>query len=56
MALMIIFIVFPGCGAVVKRSPGVRYNMPGTGQHFSGYMGIKFRLMNVLEWGLYREG
>lgn len=50
-ALTILFIVFLGRGAAVKRSTGARYSIPGKGRRFSGCMGIKFRLMNVLEWG-----
>jgi hypothetical protein len=50
-ALTIMFIVFPGRGAAVKRFTGAKYSMPGAGRLFSGCMGIKFRLMNVLEWG-----
>jgi hypothetical protein len=54
-ALTIMFIVFPGHGAVVKRSTGARYNIPAPGRHFSGCVGIGFRLMNVLEWGFNYE-
>lgn len=50
-----VFIVFPGRGAAVKRSTGARYSIPGKGRHFSGCMGIKFRLMNVSEWGFNYE-
>lgn len=45
------FTAFPAHGAAVKRSTGARYNIPGTGQLFSGCMGIESRSMNVLEWG-----
>jgi hypothetical protein len=55
MALTIIFIVFPGRGAAVKRSTVARYSIPGKGQLFSGYTGIGFSLMNVLEWGFNYE-
>jgi hypothetical protein len=55
MVLTIMFIVFPGHGAVVKRSIGARYSIPGKGRLFSGCMGIEFRLMNVLEWGFNYE-
>jgi hypothetical protein len=54
-ALTIIFIVFPGRGAAVKRSTVAKYSIPGAGQRFSGCMGIGFRLMNVLEWGFNYE-
>lgn len=50
-ALTIIFIVFPGRGAAVKRFIVARYSIPGKGRHFSGCVGIGFRLMNVSEWG-----
>ena len=39
----------PGRGAAGKRSTVARYSIPGKGRRFSGCMGIKFRLMNVLE-------
>ena len=55
MALTIIFTAFPVHGAVVKRSTGARYSIPAPGRHFSGCMGIGFRLMNVLEWGFNYE-
>jgi hypothetical protein len=54
-ALTIMFIVFPGRGAAVKRSTGAKYSIPGKGRLFFGCMGIKFRLMNVLEWGFNYE-
>lgn len=56
-ALTIIFTVFPGRGAAVKRSTAVKSTTPQTVKiaHFSGCMGIKFRLMNVLEWGFNYE-
>lgn len=43
----------PVHGAAVKRSTAVKSTTPQMGKiaHFSGYMGIKSRLMNVLEWG-----
>lgn len=57
-ALTIIFTVFPGRGMAEKRH-GVftvaKYSTPGKGRLLSGYMGIKFRLMNVLEWGVNNE-
>ena len=55
MVLKIIFTVFPGHGAAVKRSTGVKYSTPGKGRRFSGCMGIGFRLMNVLERGFNYE-
>ena len=55
MALTIMFTAFPVHGAVVKRSIGARYSIPGKGRLFSGCMGIEFRLMNVLEWGFNYE-
>jgi hypothetical protein len=54
-ALTIMFIAFPVHGAVVKRSTGARYSIPGKGRLFSGCMGIEFRLMNVSEWGFNYE-
>lgn len=42
-------------GAVVKRSTAAKCSIPGKGRLFSGYMGIGFRLMNVLEWGFNYE-
>lgn len=54
---MILFIVFPGRGAAVKRSTVVKSTTPQTVKiaHFSGCMDIKFRLMNALEWGFNYE-
>lgn len=41
----------------VKRSTAVKSTTPQTVKiaHFSGCMGIRFRLMNVLEWGFNYE-
>ena len=44
-----------GAWGGVKRSTDARYSIPATGRHFSGCMGIKSRLMNVLEWGFDYE-
>jgi hypothetical protein len=55
MALTIMFIAFPGRGAVAKRFTGARYSIPEAERLFSGCMGIGFYLMNVLEWGFNYE-
>lgn len=44
-------------GAAAKRSTAVKSTTPQMVKiaHFSGCMGIKFRLMNALEWGFNYE-
>lgn len=49
-----------GCwygGKAAQRFHRCKSTIPQTGKiaHFSGCMGIKFRLMNVLEWGFNYE-
>ena len=53
--LTIMFIAFPAHGAAVKRFTVARYSIHGKEGLFSGCMGIGFRLMNVLEWGVNYE-
>ena len=50
-----VYCVSGAWGAVVKRSTGARYSIPGKGRLFSGCMGIEFRLMNVSELGFNYE-
>ena len=59
-ALTIMFIACRVVGMAGKRrsvSTVAKSTTPQTGKiaHFSGCMGIKFRLMNVLEWGFNYE-
>ena len=54
------FIAFRVVGMAGKPrgvSTVVKSTIPLTGKiaHFSGYMGTRFRLMNVLEWGFNYE-
>jgi hypothetical protein len=57
---MILSIVYRVVGTAGKRrgvSTVVKFTTPQTGKiaHFSGCVGIGFRLMNVLEWGFNYE-
>jgi hypothetical protein len=60
MVLTIMFIAYRVVGTAGKRRSVftvVKFTTPQTGKiaHFSGCMGIKFRLMNALEWGFNYE-